>query len=317
VAIDHNKVITAADFTGTVTVFGSNGSTQTMAATDMVLPSNWNSVHDITQNLLGNTAGTSQVQVANGGDLYWAGGNNITMSAVGSTISVNGPDGYTQLTYQNRQLGASATTSGQNTVWLAPFRLVAPVSASTIMQIMSIAGASSSNTGSVGITQVFGLYKVTQTTNLSRFDTIWTGAYSMTGYISSSNSAAFTINGGASGQNLTTASANSNLLSQISGVRMLTFNLNSVLGAGLYAYGMAISTSSVGNSAAFRSYLPVGDAPLASAMGFGFGGNTNASIGYVDGGSYSATSAAMPVSFVFSQIQQTNNYMPYVKLGAI
>jgi hypothetical protein len=196
-------------------------------------------------------------------------------------------------------------------------RLAAPVNASSIMLMLSMAGASSTNTGSVGITHQFGLYKVTQTTNLSRFDSIWTSAYSMTGYISSSNSAAFTINGGASGQNLTTASANSNLLSQVSGLRMLTFNMNSTLGTGMYAFGFAISTSSVGNSAAFRSYLPIGDAPLASAMGLGFGGATNASLGYVDGGSFSVTSAAMPASFVFSQIQQTNNFVPYVKIGAI
>jgi hypothetical protein len=195
-------------------------------------------------------------------------------------------------------------------------RIGAPVSASTLMQMMSIAGSSSSNTGSVGITHQFGLYKVTQTTNLSRFDSIWTTAYSMTGYIGSSNSAAFTLNGGASGQNLTTASANSNLLSQISGLRLLTFNLNSILDTGLYAYGFVISTSSVGNSAAFRSYLPIMDSPLASAFGFGLGGATNASVGFVDGGSFSVTSAAMPVSFVFNDILQTNNVVPYVKIGA-
>ena len=247
-AVDHRKSITVADFAGTVTIFDSQGSTQTMAATNMVRPSDWNSVHDITQNLSGNTLGTSQVAVTNGGDIYWAGGNNITLSANGSTISINGPSGYTALTYANRQYGASQTTSGQNVVWLAPMRVAIPVSAVTFVLPMSIAGASSSNTGSVGITHQFGFYSVSQSTNLSRFDSFFTTAMSMTGYISSSNSAAFTINGGVSGPNLTTASANSNLLSQISGQRLLIFSLSSVLATGLYAFGFVISTSSVGNS---------------------------------------------------------------------
>jgi hypothetical protein len=52
-------------------------------------------------------------------------------------------------------------------------------------------------------------------------------------------------------------------------------------------------------------------------LGAGFwGGSTNQSIGYVDGGTYATTSNAIPASFVLSQIRQTNNAVPYVKIGA-
>jgi hypothetical protein len=314
VPITHLKSNTVADFIGTVTVLNSTGGQVSAAATNLVRPSDWNSAHQLVYNLAGNTAGTSQ---ASGTDVVWAGGTGITLSVAGSTISINGPTGYTALTYMNRQPALTQTTSGQNVVWLVPMRLAAPVSAVTVVNPMSLAGASSSNTGSVGITHQFGFYSVSQTTNLSRFDSFFTTAISMTGYISSSNSAAFTINGGVSGQNLTTASANSNLLSQISGLRLLTFSLSSVLQPGLYAYGFVISTSSVGNSAAFRSYLPIVDAQPLSAFGLGFGGATNASIGIVDAGSYSATSGAMPANFAFSDIIQVNNLVPLVKLGAV
>lgn len=298
--VSHVKSNTIADAGGT--------------ASDLVRPSDWNSVHNMVLNAAGNTLGTSQIS---GTDIVWAGGSNITLSMNGSTVSIQGGAGYTALSYQNRQLGASGTTSGQNAVWLVPMRIVAPVSASTLLHMVSISGASSSNTGSCGITHQVALYKVTQTTNLSVFHSIWTAAYSITGFVSSSNSVGFTVNGGAGNQNLTTASANSAFLSAFSGMRQITFNIGSTLDAGLYAFGYVISSSSVGNSAALRAYTPLIDNPQASGQGLGFGAATNASIGYADAGTFSATSAALPASFAFSQIIQVNNIFPYVKIGGV
>lgn len=53
--------------------------------TSIVRPSDWNSAHNFTQNLAGNTAGVASVS---GTDIVWAGGNNVTLSANGQTISV-------------------------------------------------------------------------------------------------------------------------------------------------------------------------------------------------------------------------------------
>lgn len=41
----HVKNNAAADFTGTVTVFNSTGGTQTVNATDLVRPSDWNRLY--------------------------------------------------------------------------------------------------------------------------------------------------------------------------------------------------------------------------------------------------------------------------------
>lgn len=77
-SITHVKSDTIADFTGTVTVYDQLGSTQTVAATDLVRPSDWNSQHYINYALSGNTAGSSQVS---GLDVILVGGNNVTLSA--------------------------------------------------------------------------------------------------------------------------------------------------------------------------------------------------------------------------------------------
>ena len=56
-------------------------------ATSVVRPSDWNSNHNMVLNLGGNTLGTQQVS---GQDIVWAGGNNVTLSANGSTVSIVG-----------------------------------------------------------------------------------------------------------------------------------------------------------------------------------------------------------------------------------
>lgn len=58
--------------------------------TQIVRPSDWNSAHNFTQNLAGNTAGVASVS---GTDIVWAGGANITVSANGQTISIVGGAG--------------------------------------------------------------------------------------------------------------------------------------------------------------------------------------------------------------------------------
>ena len=51
VTIQHSKTLTIADFTGTVTVGNSSGGTATVAASNIVLPSDWNSTHAISLSL--------------------------------------------------------------------------------------------------------------------------------------------------------------------------------------------------------------------------------------------------------------------------
>jgi hypothetical protein len=139
----------------------------------------------------------------------------------------------------------------------------------------------------------------------------------MTIAVSSNTSFSYSINGGASGQTISSSSNNINMNSQFNGLRMLTFNLNSTLDTGLYCYAFRVSTSSAVHTAALRTFQAIFDNPLPAAMAVGFGGSTNSTIGYNDGGTYGTTSGAMPASFLLSDIKQTVNLMPYVKIGAI
>ena len=58
-AVSHVKSNTVADWTGTVTVGNSTGGTQTIAATNLVRPGDWNSAHNQFYTLSGNTTNAS------------------------------------------------------------------------------------------------------------------------------------------------------------------------------------------------------------------------------------------------------------------
>ena len=88
-------------------------------ATSVVRPSDWNSAHNMVLNMGGNTLGTSQIS---GADIVWAGGNNVTLSANGSTVTIVGPNTVAQ-TVQTQASGnivgagfTSASTAGSDIV---------------------------------------------------------------------------------------------------------------------------------------------------------------------------------------------------------
>lgn len=81
--ITHFKSNIVPDFTGTVTVYDNSGSTQTVAATDLVRPSDWNSAHAMAITLTGNTAGVSTVS---GSNIIWSGGPNVTLSGTAGSV---------------------------------------------------------------------------------------------------------------------------------------------------------------------------------------------------------------------------------------
>jgi hypothetical protein len=83
VQITHFKSNIVPDFTGTVTVYDNSGSTQTVAATNLVRPSDWNSAHAMAITLTGNTAGVSTVS---GSNIIWSGGPNVTLSGTDGTV---------------------------------------------------------------------------------------------------------------------------------------------------------------------------------------------------------------------------------------
>ena len=94
----HVKSNTIGNATGTVSVWNTQGSSTTVAASALVQPQDWNSAHQMTQLFSGNTLGSSSVS---GTDLVWAAGNNITLSAsqaAGSgAVTIQGPPNLSSL----------------------------------------------------------------------------------------------------------------------------------------------------------------------------------------------------------------------------
>jgi hypothetical protein len=88
-------------------------------ATSVVRPSDWNSNHNMVQNIGGNTLGTSQVS---GTDVVWAGGSNVTLSAAGSTISILAAPQAT-LSYLEPPVRGNSTSASLNTgsLYFQPF----------------------------------------------------------------------------------------------------------------------------------------------------------------------------------------------------
>src|SRR5512137_25825 len=110
--------------------------TQTVAdgtATSVVRPSDWNSVHNQVLNIGGNTAGTSQIS---GADIVWAGGNNVTLSANGSTVSIVGPNTVAQTV----QTQASGNIVGQGFTTTTAAGAVVAATANSAGILMAVPG---------------------------------------------------------------------------------------------------------------------------------------------------------------------------------
>ena len=92
-AVSHVFSNGVADATGTMTVwFGA--TTATVAATDVIKPSDWNSAHNQIVTLSGNTAGVSTIS---GTNIVFGGSNNVTLSGIqganAATINVSAAAG--------------------------------------------------------------------------------------------------------------------------------------------------------------------------------------------------------------------------------
>jgi hypothetical protein len=223
------------------------------------------------------------------------------------------PSVVTAISLQNRQLGASTQSAvGQNSLWLAPFKVPANtyVSMSTLMLLQSFTGTATSNqTNTFGQTIRWALFS-NNTTNSTRVDSWISGSITMQVWNSGTVSASWAYEG------TTSSSAATGILTQVYGLRQHKEVINSSMPPGLYVFGFALSTSTGGASSIMRTFGMVMDNPVPVAMG-SIGAATNASIGIVDGGRYSATTGAIPSSLGLSEIIQSVNVIPFFKVGAI
>lgn len=217
--IAHAKSNAVGDWTGTVTAFNSQGSTATVAATDLVRPADWNSAHNMLFTLAGNTSGSS---TASGSNVVFAGGSNITLQGSNDTISIHGVPGERTITMfraAHDVYTAAGTAAGNSLVSVQPFVLQAPLAYSNFRC------AASFNVG-------------TQTNTVSAFMDV-----SVSGVVYTRNGS--TLSSLTSFGNTLTQTWSSNNTGTVTGVIGLTATGNATtLSAGEYWLALHVSTNS-------------------------------------------------------------------------
>jgi len=140
-AVSHAFSNAVADFTGTVTGFNSQGSTITLAASNMVKPSDWNSAHNQYITLAGNTNNASTVS---GSNIVWSGGNNVTLIGDGASIGISAGDGFMISRWCNvPQVAQNASTRPTlASQYVFPFTLPFDITMDRIRFLSSISFAS-------------------------------------------------------------------------------------------------------------------------------------------------------------------------------
>lgn len=142
-AIVHVFSNTSPDFTGTITGFNSQGSTATIAATNLVRPSDWNSSHNQLYTLSGNTNNAS---TASGTNIVLSGGSNITLIGSGSVIGFSAANHPMLSSWKNIDIlsGTQTLKPTQSTFFVFPFQPDENFSADQMRLYMTISAPSSS-----------------------------------------------------------------------------------------------------------------------------------------------------------------------------
>jgi len=161
-AVSHVKSDTIADFTGTFTGFNSQGSTTTIAATDVVRPSDWNSAHNQFYTLTGNTTGNS---TASGTNVLFAGSGGISVGGSTGTIVFSVRPELTVSLFPYFPVGlatssvVSGTTGNSSTTvnfYLAPMVVPNDIHYNRVKYYGS--GGTAAGTGSWSAAYMVGLY---------------------------------------------------------------------------------------------------------------------------------------------------------------
>jgi hypothetical protein len=325
--IQHVKSVTIAD--------GTN--------TDVVRPSDWNSVHAYTlQDAIqigGNTTAVGGATSSiSSGTAFLAGGNNITLSQDANSVTISASGNYLS-TYYPFPAGRAGTgttimslgtnTSAPMTLW--GFQVIQPVLAEFVGVIVSMSlttGGTSTfrQSGSLG----WGLYSRLTGANSTRMSVMGSSSFS---YGVTYNNSSITINqptttnaGGADYGTANTNSSGLSLSSQYTGLKYIMLKLNSTLTPGFYWLGMhhrnsssgggniGIQMSMYGIRGSFTNLAPMGS--LSSA--FTTGTNIPLEIGgnFFKAASYSvANMTTLTNDITMSQLTMNVELLPFMLIG--
>jgi hypothetical protein len=181
ITVQHSKSSPIADFTGVVTVGNSSGGTQTVNASSLILPSDWNSAHVYILSL-----SASELT----GILAATGGLQRKTDAAGITFELAAAN------YLEGAPGApvSTFTPGNQTWWLDPCVLPYEIYSGQFRHLVSFGTGASvpfGCTGTLTVTNAGGveraatvwfrnaLYSLGAGANSTRMESVWTNEVSM------------------------------------------------------------------------------------------------------------------------------------------
>lgn len=277
-SILHVKNNTIADMTGTVTVYDSQGSSKTAGATDLVRPSDWNSVHNQAYTLSGNTTNAS---TASGTNVVFQAAGGLTLSGNGDTIVFSGLPAGTATMWWPFNEGVNVIGQQGNATWnIAPIPTPAPAALGELqvdrLCIPLIVSNSTNSTGSATVSISMGLY--------TRNGVSLSLAHSTTGSLALTYSG--TVNN-----------------STYAGIRLLTIPWTTTIGDGRYYVAVASRTTTGGTNCSISQVLV---SQMNSNFSGVFGANSNRSLQWPLGfGVYSASSSGFPNPIALSQIDGT------------
>jgi hypothetical protein len=281
-AIFHVKSNTIGDFTGTVTVMNSAGSTATANATDLVRPVDWNSGHRFAQTIAGNTAGQS---TGAGTNFVYGGTNGVTLSiSTGADINTiwfsagGGGAAPQQSFFWGMVPGMSTAVSqvGNGTIAVYPVMREGGFTATRANIWASLSVSSSSNSSHAGALSIHvGLY----TRNGSTLSLASSGSQSYQWTNTSNNS-----------------------LGSIASLRQLTIPIDvNYTGGDLWIAVMSRSSTTNANWFTGSNVLQSVNPHSGQVVG-NIGEATNATRGVLGLGRFSASSSVLPASMAFSNI---------------
>jgi hypothetical protein len=328
VAVSHAKQDPRGNFTGTLTVFNSQGSTTAISATDIVQPVDWNSGHQQYFTISGNTGGDSSAATAT---------NIVTAGNPGAVVALSTaagkatqwfsrvePANVNMSEYEPHNLGGLITNSslGQNSLYFVPFYVRKGMYASRVNFFMSMNYVVSANsaTKSAGYTLSAAIYS-RRVDSQDKLSSLWSGSAAITGNFSSNTRISITNLVGISNStavsyaNYTTNATNATtyMLNSVAGYRVWAIPINSSFTPGRYWMAIAASTTGYSNSARMNirgsigmhtlgnvaniAYMPVGVTSQASNNNSA--ANNTAQLGpWLGAGTYSATSGGFPAEVV-------------------
>lgn len=342
-AVSHIFSNAIADFTGTFTGFNSQGSTTTIAATNIVRPSDWNSAHNQFYTFTGNTTGNS---TASGTNVIFAGSGGVSVGGSTGSVVISGPPGYTNSSFVNIQMNNTTglTFNGASVSHCVAFNLPEPHSVSFI-RIPCIMSTNSTTVSTLA-SSANASAEVYSTFNAVIYS-LGTGASSQSLISVASGSAGFTLRnsisvaangtqysvtqafsaqaqGGGTTRTTQYSISNTNysfstntIATEFSSNRFIDINFANSLQAGAYWLVAGMSTSSNTNSTRFSGATACGayyQSHIAcnqgiSSSAFGVMGSTNSTSGaYFGGGSFSTAGGGTTSIFPLSAISSSVSY---------